>query len=199
MNKLKVIALALMAALAVPALWSAASAAGAENAEGEKVLIVYYSRTGNTRTLAEVIRAGAGGDIMELETVEAYPDEYRATTDQAKKELAENYFPPLKNSPINIAQYDVIFVGSPSWWGTFASPVRGFLAQHDFSGKKIVPFITHGGSGLGRSLADLEALSPGAVVLEGLAVRGSSVNNVQAEVSKWLRKLGLSSEGLAQN
>lgn len=189
-NILKLAAAGLMAVLAAPAFFTASTAAAATSG-GEKVLTVYYSRTGNTRALAEAIRSGAGGDILELETVEAYPEDYRATTDQAKKELAENYFPPLKNGEIDIAQYDVIFVGSPSWWGTFAPAIRGFLAQHDFSGKKIVPFITHGGSGLGNSIADLKTLSPGATVLEGLAIRGNRVNSAQGEVTKWLKDHGL--------
>lgn len=156
------------------------------------MLIVYYSRSGNTRVVAENIHTALGGDIVELQTVHPYPEEYRATTEQAQKELKANYFPPLKTSVDDISPYDVILVGSPNWWGTFASPVRGFLAQHNFSGKKVAPFITHEGSALGKSVADLKTLCPGATILDGLAVRGGRVQGSQADVGQWLKRLDLS-------
>ena len=155
------------------------------------MLIVYYSRSGNTRAMAQSIHAMVGGDIVELETVHPYPAEYRPTTEQAKKELEANFYPPLKVSVDDISAYNVVLVGSPSWWGTFASPVRGFLAQHDFSGKKLAPFITHEGSRMGRSVEDLKSLCPGATILEGLAVHGGRVGGAQAETGQWLQRIGL--------
>lgn len=156
------------------------------------MLIVYYSRSGNTRAMAQTIHSLAGGDLVELETVRPYPKEYRPATEQAKKELDANFYPPLKVSVGDISAYDVVFVGSPSWWGTFASPVRGFLAQHDFSGKKMIPFITHEGSGMGKSVSDLKSLCPGVTILEGCAVRGGNVTGAYAEISQWLKRNGLS-------
>ena len=179
-------------AVAVHPLIVPASAANAATASGgQKMLIVYYSRSGNTRVVAEKIHATLDGSIVELQTVHPYPEEYRATTEQAQKELKANYFPLLKTTVDDISPYDVILVGSPNWWGTFASPVRGFLAQHDFSGKKIAPFITHEGSALGKSVADLKTLCPGATILDGLAVRGGRVQNSQTEIGQWLKRLDL--------
>lgn len=191
-NILKVLAAGLAAAAAAPLPFSISSANAATLAGSKKMLVVYYSRTGNTRAMANQIHAMTGGDIVELETVQPYPEEYRATTEQAKRELEANFMPPLKASVDSVAPYDVIFVGSPSWWGTFASPARTFLSQHDFSGKTLVPFITHEGSGLGKSVNDLESLCPGASTLEGLAVRGSRADDAQAEISRWLKRIGMS-------
>lgn len=182
----------MVAFAAAPFLLFADSANAATAPGGQNVLIVYYSRSGNTRAMAQTIHSLVGGDIVELETVRPYPKEYRATTEQAKKELEANFYPPLKDSVGDIGAYDVVFVGSPSWWGTFASPVRGFLAQHDFSGKKMIPFITHEGSGLGKSVSDLKLLCPGATIFEGCAVRGSNVAGAHAEISQWLKRIGLS-------
>lgn len=182
----------LLAAAVNPLMASPAAANTATASGGQKMLVVYYSRSGNTRVVAEKLHTALGGDIVELQTVHPYPEEYRATTDQAQKELKANYFPPLKTSVDDIGPYDVILVGSPSWWGTFASPVRGFLAGHDFSGKKLAPFITHEGSGLGKSVSDLRTLCPGATILEGLAVRGARVQNSQTEIDQWLKRLDLS-------
>lgn len=174
---------------AYPLMVPASAAKAATATGGQKMLIVYYSRSGNTRVVAEKIHATLDGNIVELQTVHPYPEEYRATTEQAQKELKANDFPPLKTAVDDISPYDVILVGSPNWWGTFASPVRGFLAQHNFSGKKIAPFITHEGSALGKSVADLKTLCPGATILDGLAVRGGRVQNSQAEIDQWLKRL----------
>ncbi len=147
------------------------SSAYAATEGGAKALVVYYSRSGNTRAVAEAIHAAVGGDIVELQPVTPYPEAYRATTDQAKQELASGYKPPLKHRIEHIEAYDVVFVGSPNWWGTVAGPVRTFLSEYDLAGKRIAPFITHEGSALGRSVADIKAFCPKAVVLDGLAVR----------------------------
>jgi flavodoxin len=189
-NLLKIIALVLLAAAAVPALFPISSANAATRAEGGKILTVFYSRTGNTRSMAEQIHALAGGDIVELETTRPYPEEHQLTVEQAKKELEANFYPPLKVTVEDISSYDIIFVGSPCWWYTFASPVRGFLAQHDFSGKRQAPFITHAGAGLGKSLDDLKSLCPGAIILEGLAVRDSRADKAQTEIGQWLKRIG---------
>ena len=128
---------------------------------------------------------------MELQPVTPYPEAYRATTDQAKQELASGYKPPLKHRIGHIEAYDVVFVGSPNWWGTVAGPVRTFLSEYDLAGKRIAPFITHEGSALGRSVADIKTFCPKEVVLDGLAVRGSRAASAQGEVAAWLRKIGM--------
>ena len=159
------------------------SAYGAEN----NVLVVYFSRTGTTKTVAEQIQKEVDGDIFEIEIVNSYPEEYRATTDQAKKELAEGYLPPLKRKAENLDEYDTIFLGYPIWWGTMPMPVYTFLNENNLSGKKIIPFATHQGSGLGRSISDLaKAVPNGNVESEGKAIRGSIS---QSEIKEWIKKV----------
>jgi len=156
-----------------------------------KALVVYYSRTGNTREIASQIHKKIGGDIVEIQPVESYPDDYNACTKQAKQELNSGHKPALKTKFENIGAYDVIFVGSPNWWSTIAAPVKTFLSEYDLSGKTIVPFITHEGSGLALSVTDIATLCPNSTVLDGLAVRGGSSRTAQNIVSEWLRKLGI--------
>lgn len=159
-------------------------------------LIVYYSRSGNTRTVAQHIQANleninVDADLLEIQTVTPYPAEYRATTQQAKKELAEGYRPPLTTKVANMAQNGRIFVGSPNWWSSMAPPVMTFLSEYDFSGKTIAPFMTHGGGGLGHSVQDIRKLCPTATVVDAFAVNGDNAANAQEEVAAWLRRLAL--------
>lgn len=182
----------LLAGVAGPVLFNLSPAQAAQTLPGgRKVLIAYYSRSGNTREIATQIQAVVGGDIVELETVTPYPNEYSAVTKQAKEELQQGVKPALKTKIADFASYDVIFVGSPNWWNTIASPVRTFLSEYDFAEKTIAPFITHEGSGLGVSVEDIKKLCPKATVLDGLAVRGKSVKSAQNDVSQWLGKLGI--------
>jgi flavodoxin len=132
-----------------------------------------------------------GGNMIEIQPVEIYPDDYDTLTKQAKRELQAGYKPPLKPGSEDMSNFDLILVGSPNWWSTVAPPVMTFLSACDLSGKKIAPFITHEGSGMGRSAADIAQLCPGANILDGLAVRGGRVNAVQGELTEWLRKLGM--------
>jgi len=156
-----------------------------------KALVVYYSRTGNTREIAKQIHKIVGGDIVEIQPVNPYPDDYNATTKQAKRELNSGFKPALKTRVENIGSYDFIFVGSPNWWSTIAAPVKTFLSEYDLSGKTIAPFITHGGGGMARCVDDIKILCKDSTVLEGLAVWGESQSAAQSEVSEWLRKLGM--------
>jgi flavodoxin len=183
---LKLAGMGLLAA--VPGWGGAPAMAGADSA---KTLIIYYSHSGNTRTLARYIQSQAGGDIVELQTITPYPDEYRAVTEQAKREMESGFLPPLQTKIENLDSYERVFIGSPIWWGTIALPVRTFLSEHDLAGKIVAPFVTHGGSGLARSLNDIKGFCPKATVLEGLAVRGDRTAYAQDEAYQWLQKLGL--------
>jgi len=120
---------------------------------GNKILIVYFSHSGNTRVVANQIQELTGGDIFEIQPVNAYPTDYQTVVDQAKKEINTSYKPPLKTSVKNFESYDIIMVGSPNWWSTIAPPVAAFLTSYNFEGKTIVPFMTHGGGGMGHSVA----------------------------------------------
>lgn len=129
------------------------------------------------------------GDIFRVDTVNSYPEDYTETTEVARKELRENARPELSGHVENIDSYSVIFMGYPNWWGTIPMPVFTFLEEYDFSGKTIVPFCTHEGSGLGRGKNYIAKLCPQSTVLDGLAVRGGDVKNAQNVVSEWLREL----------
>jgi flavodoxin len=121
--------------------------------------------------------------------VDPYPRDYDEVVAQARKELKEEYRPKLKTKVENMGSYNVVFIGYPNWWGTIPMPMVTFLSQYDLSGKTIVPFCTHEGSGLGRSATDIKKFCPQSTLLEGLPVRGSYVKNAQNEVSGWLRKI----------
>lgn len=160
-----------------------------------RTLVVYYSQTGNTRAVARHIRDLTGGDLVELVPVTPYPDDYTATTQQAKRELQSGYKPPLRTKVENIAAYDIICVGSPNWWSTVAGPVKTFFSDYDLSGKRLAPFITHGGGGAGRSVTDIGQWCPQASVADALVVNGYKAASSRAEVAAWLRALGVIQAG----
>jgi flavodoxin len=154
-----------------------------------KVLVAYFSHSGNTREIAEQVHGSIGGDLFEIRSIDPYPRDYDAVVRQAKRELGSGHKPALKTLVDDIASYDTVFVGYPNWWGTFPAPVKTFLSEYDLSGKTVAPFCTHEGSGLGRSAADIAKLCPASTVLEGLAVRGGEVARAQGRVADWLEKI----------
>ncbi|MCS7110840.1 MAG: flavodoxin [Ignisphaera sp.] len=155
-----------------------------------RILIVYYSWSGNTRRVAQVIHEIVGGDLVELEPVEPYPESYSATLERAKKEIRAGLRPPLKTTIEGVKDYDTIFVGSPNWWGTIAPPVTSFLSQHNLSGKTVVPFFTHGGGGLQKMLDDLKKLCPQSKVLQPLTIYEDGGGNLKERVRRWLIEIG---------
>lgn len=165
-----------------------------------KVLIAYFSRegnnyvrgnivnlpVGNTEVAAKMIQKITESDLFRIEAVKHYPEDYRECTEVAKRELRENARPELTDHVDGMETYDVIFLGYPNWWGTFPMPVFTFLESYDFSGKTIIPFCTHEGSGMGQSESDIKKLCPGARVKNGLPIRGGSVKGAEKEISKWV-------------
>ena len=187
---LKVAVAGLLAGIAGPLLPFPSSIDAAETEAGrKKVLIAYFSRTGNTREIARQIHERVGGEMIEILTVKPYPEDYEAVKKQAMEEQTSGFKPELKTKVKDIRSYDIIFVGTPIWWGRIATPVKSFLSQYDLSGKTIVPFVTHGGSGLGQSMSDIKALCPSSTILDGLAVWGKDAKTAQNKVSDWLRKI----------
>jgi flavodoxin len=164
-----------------------------------KILVAYFSWSGNARVLAGQIAEAAGGDLFEIKTVKAYPDTYNECIAAAKEEQNNKARPALSGGVANMAQYGTVFLCYPNWWGTLPMGVFTFLEAYDFSGKRIYPLITHGGSRFGRSLEDIQKLCPGAILGEGLSVSAYDTNpkdntRVTApnrDVSAWLRKLGM--------
>lgn len=173
-------------------------------AKNEKVLIVYLSRTKNTKAVAEIIHRKVGGDLVELELVTPYPEHYQTTVDQVAKENETGFLPPLKTKIENIGKYDVVFVGFPTWGMQLPPPMKSFLNQYVLNGKTIVPFNTNAGYGIGSSFETVKQLSPGNKILEGFSTRGgierdgvlfvmegNKEKEVQVEIDKWLKKLEL--------
>ena len=130
--------------------------------------------------------------MFEIKTVKSYPEDYTETTNVAQEELRKNSRPELTEIVDNMDSYDVIYIGYPNWYGTMPMAVFTFLESYDFSGKTIIPYCTHEGSGLGQSVRDIKKLCPNSRVLDGLAIKGGSVNRNQNDVSAWLHKLGIS-------
>ena len=159
--------------------------------QNSRILIVYYSKTGNTRAVAEFIHQAVGGDIFELIPARAYPSDYQATVNIARQEHQANARPELTSNVPNISEYDIIFLGYPNWINTMPMFFFTFLESHNLRGKTIIPFCTHGGGGLGRSVADIQRIAAGATVREAFAVRGPNARNSRNDVTAWLRSLGL--------
>lgn len=157
--------------------------------EKKRILVTYFSHSGNTRVTANQIHDDVGGDIFEIVAVNQYPSDYDQCVEQASKELRERFKPKLKTKVENMQSYNVVFVGYPNWWGTIPMPVASFLSSYDFSGKTIAPFCTNEGSRLGRSVVDIRELCPQSTVTDGIAIRGSTVKTAQNEVSRWLHGL----------
>jgi flavodoxin len=157
--------------------------------QGKKVLVAYFSYSGNTRKLAETVHNKVGGDLFEITTVKPYPAKYDDCVEYAKKEKAEKGRPELKSKVANLQQYDVIFLGFPVWWYTLPMPVYSFLESNDFAGKTIVPFMTHGGGGEYNCFKDVANAAPKAKTLTGLCLPGGSVQNAGGDVDTWLKGL----------
>lgn len=165
----------------------------------KKSIIAYYSRRGqnyvggsivdlkfgNTEIIAQKIQASTGSQMFKIDTIKKYPADYMETTRVAKQELRENARPELTEVLENMDAYDVIFLGYPNWWGTFPMAVFSFLESYDFSGKTIIPFCTHEGSGMG-GINDIKKLCHGAKVENGIAIRGGSVQAADRALEVWL-------------
>jgi flavodoxin len=181
--------------LATVAIWCALSAGSAFGATEQqkrphdlRILVAYFSHSGNTRYLAEQVHARVGGDIVEIKPLKPYPRNYDSVVDQAKREQGMKFRPQLTGTIPNIRSYDIVFIGYPNWWGTMPMALFTFFEKNDFSGKTLIPFCTHEGSYLGRSVTDLKALNPRSTILGGLAIRGRSVRDrsAQKDITAWL-------------
>ncbi len=159
--------------------------------ERNKVLIAYFSHTGNTRAVATKIQELTGGDIFEIVPEKPYPKEYSQCVKVGRKEWEEKLRPALADTLASAAEYGTVFVGYPNWFGTMPMAVFTWLESVDLAGKAVVPFCTHGGSRLGNSVDDIKETVPEAKVLQGLAIRGTEANSSQPEIEAWLDKLGI--------
>ncbi len=168
-------------------------------------LIAYFSRRGknylagsivdlpigNTEVIAKKLQELTGSAMFQIKTVKFYPDDYTETTKIAQEELSKNARPELIETVNDMDSYDVVYLGYPNWWGTMPMPVFTFLESYDFSGKTIIPYCTHEGSGMGSSERDIKKLCPNAKVLSGLVIRGGDVDQADKELVNWLEKLNM--------
>ena len=156
----------------------------------KKVLVLYYSQTSNTKTVAQEIANKLGADIEEIVPVVPYDGDFQATITRCNQEREEGTTPEIKPIAADLSQYDVIFIGYPVWFGTYAPPMGAFLAQTDLSGKKIVPFCTFGSGGLDSSVKNLAEQQPNAEILPGYGVRAARMAAVPQEVDQFLKAGG---------
>jgi len=163
----------------------------ANRAQEVKMLIVFYSHTGNAKFVSEQIQTLTGADVFEIIPVNPYPEDVSAVIERAGQERELGILPPLVGRIDNFADYDVIFLGSPNWFGSLSLPVLSFIDSYDLSGKTVAPFITFGGGGLMNTITDLKALSPNAVILEGFGVSRDDVKNSPPDIAQWLERIGI--------
>lgn len=165
----------------------------------KNILIAYFSHKGenysngsivklekgNTERAAEILAKVTGGDLFEIRREKKYPFSYKECVSESRRELQENARPKLAED-IDITGYDEIYLGFPNWCGTMPMPVWTFLENHDFTGKRVFPFCTNEGSGMGKSEADLIRLLPGIEAEKGLPIHGSSVDTSEEEIKAWV-------------
>jgi flavodoxin len=175
--------------LALVAAMTAAVSCGTKK-EAPKVLVLYYSQTSNTKTVAQEIATKVGADIEEIIPIKPYDGDFQATIERCNQERMQGVKPEIKPIAADLAKYDVIFIGYPVWFGTFAPPIAAFLDQVDLNGKKVVPFCTFGSGGLDSSVKNLSEKQPNAVILPGYGVRAARMAAVPKEVDQFLKAGG---------
>jgi flavodoxin len=169
-----------------------------------KTLIAFYSRAGQNYVSGDIVDLKIGNtevvagkiqrllrdvDLFKIDTVKEYPVDYMRTTEVAKDELCRDVRPELTANIENMEQYDTIILGYPNWWGTMPMAVFTFLESYDFSGKTIIPFCTHEGSGLGHSVSDIKKLCSDATVLEGTPIHGSTASQADRQAAAIVHKV----------
>ena len=173
-----------------------------QDTKGKKILIVYLSRTNNTKVIAEMIQQNVGGNLVAIEVLHPYPADYKETVAQVEKENATGFLPQLKTTIDSFEKYDVVFVGFPTWGMQLPPPMKSFLHQFDLSGKTVIPFNTNAGYGIGSSFETIKALCNNSKVLDGFEIKGGVEKdgilfvmegdkkvNAENEIKKWLKKI----------
>ena len=156
----------------------------------QKQLVLYYSETGSTKTVAEVLQKQLNADIESIEPVTPYSGNFQETMQRGQRERQSGETPALKPLKSKIADYDVIFLGYPIWFGTYAMPIATLVKNEDFAGKTIVPFCTFGSGGLNTSSDELKKALPKAKIQEGYGVRTARVASAEKELDRFLKENG---------
>ena len=159
------------------------------NIKAQKSLVIYYSWSGTTQRLAQKIADYTKSDIAESHPLKAYPADYNDVAEQAKKEIETGFHPEIRDDLPNLKDYDVIYIGTPTWWYHMAPPLATYLEKHgaELAGKKIMPFCTNGGQE-GSTLDDIAKAAPKATVGAGLSMPGGQVDSSGETIQKWVRQ-----------
>jgi flavodoxin len=195
----------LVNAIFLPIIIALCISSGCSNAQfmsSKKILIVYLSRTNNTKAIEEIIQKNVGGTLVALELEKRYPENYKATVQQVVKENEAGYLPTLKTKIDSIQNYDVVFVGFPTWDMQMPPPMKSFLHQYDLSGKTVIPFNTNAGYGVRSGFQTVKELCPNSKILEGFeikggverdgvyfVIKGEKAKEAETEVKKWLGRI----------
>ena len=165
---------------------------GVDAVAGASRVVVDGEVLGNTQYIAQLIQQQTGGDLFRIETVQEYPGSHDPLLEFAYNERAEGARPELAAQMENLDSYDIIFLGYPNWNADLPMPLYTLLEQTDLSGKTIVPFTTHGGSGFSRTIQTIQELQPNATVIsDGLSISRNSVAQAEGDVASWVSGLGL--------
>jgi flavodoxin len=156
----------------------------------QKNLVLYYSQNGTTQVVAEELQKQLGADIDSIVAVEPYSGDFQATIQRGQREMQNGETPALKPLTVNIADYDVIFLGYPIWFGTYAMPIATLVKENDFADKTIVPFCTFGSGGLNTSTEALKVALPKAKIMPGYGVRSARILVVEKEIDRFLKANG---------
>ena len=174
---------------------SLAALAATATISAQKMLVLYYSETGTTKTVALELQKQLGADIESIECVKPYSGVFQETMQRGQREMQSNEWPALKPLTKMIADYDVVFLGYPIWFGTYANPIVTLVKEQDFAGKTLVPFCTFGSGGLNTSAEALKKALPKAKVAEGYGVRTARVSAVAKELDRFLKEQGYKKGG----
>ena len=162
-----------------------------EKQTGGKILIAYFSWSGNTRGIAQEIQRETGADIFEISPVDPYSSDYNTVLMEAQEDQHKQARPALTGHVENMDEYDTILLGYPNWWASIPMPIASFLEEYDLSGKRIIPFCSHGGGRFGQSLTAIAKLAPDADMGEGLSVHYSGGSTLTEDIQAWLDVNGI--------
>ena len=184
---MRLLKLMMLAAVALMAVVSCTPKKVTSKKESPKVLVLYYSLTSNTQTVAQEIATRLDADIEEIALVEPYDTAFQATIDRCKADREKGILPEIKPLKANVADYDWVFIGYPIWFGTYAPPIASLLEKVDLSDKWVVPFCTFGSGGLESSAKDLAEKQPNAKILPGYGVRAARMAAMPKELEQFLK------------
>ena len=156
----------------------------------QKMLVLYYSETGTTKTVAQELQKQLGADIESIECEKPYSGNFQETMQRGQREMQSQEWPALKPLAKKVADYDIVFLGYPIWFGTYANPIVTLLKEQDFAGKTIVPFCTFGSGGLNTSSDALKKALPKAKIAEGYGLRTARVFAAAKEIDRFLKENG---------